>query len=93
MGRPEEAEAWWRRVKRTIRPEAEPVAALAVYHVRGRVELARGRDTDALAAFRAAERPRSSSAPVLWACSHRPRTFELAGKSSGSWEAASSGRV
>jgi LuxR family maltose regulon positive regulatory protein len=34
----------------------EPVAALAVYHVRGRVELARGRDTDALVAFRAAER-------------------------------------
>ena len=56
QGRPEEAEAWWRRVERTIRPEAEPVAALAVYHVRGRVELARGRDTDALAAFRAAER-------------------------------------
>src|SRR5205809_6717326 len=39
-GRPEEAEAWWRRVERTIRPEAEPVAVLAVYHVRGRVELA-----------------------------------------------------
>jgi LuxR family transcriptional regulator, maltose regulon positive regulatory protein len=56
QGRPEEAEAWWRRVERTIRPEAEPVAALAVYHVRGRVELARGRDTDALAAFRDAER-------------------------------------
>jgi LuxR family maltose regulon positive regulatory protein len=56
QGRPEEAEAWWRRVERTIRPEAEPVAALAVYHVRGRVELARGRDTDALAAFRTAER-------------------------------------
>ena len=56
QGRPEEAEAWWRRVERTIRPEAEPVAALAVYRVRGRVELARGRDTDALAAFRAAER-------------------------------------
>jgi LuxR family maltose regulon positive regulatory protein len=33
QGRPEEAEAWWRRVERTIRPEAEPVAALAVYHV------------------------------------------------------------
>ena len=56
QGRPEEAEAWWRRVERTIRPEAEPVAALAVYHVRGRVELARGRDTEALVAFRAAER-------------------------------------
>jgi LuxR family transcriptional regulator, maltose regulon positive regulatory protein len=56
QGRPEEAEAWWGRVERTIRPEAEPVAALAVYHVRGRVELARGRDSGALAAFRAAER-------------------------------------
>jgi LuxR family maltose regulon positive regulatory protein len=56
QGRPDEAETWWRCAERTIRPEAEPVAALAVYHVRGRVELARGRDTDALAAFRAAER-------------------------------------
>ena len=56
QGRHEEAEAWMQRVDRTIRPEAEPVVALAVYHVRGRLELARGRDAEALAAFQAAER-------------------------------------
>ncbi len=39
-----------------IRAEAEPAAALAVRYVRGLLELARGRDADALAAFQAAER-------------------------------------
>jgi LuxR family maltose regulon positive regulatory protein len=52
----EEAEAWLQRAERTIRPEAEPAAALGVCHIRGALELARGRDADALAAFRAAER-------------------------------------
>jgi LuxR family maltose regulon positive regulatory protein len=52
----EEAEAWLQRAERTIGPEAEPAAALGVCHIRGALELARGRDADALAAFRAAER-------------------------------------
>jgi LuxR family transcriptional regulator, maltose regulon positive regulatory protein len=56
QGQPELAQAWTRRVDRTIRPVSEPVAALAVYHVRGRLELVRGRGTDALAAFQSAER-------------------------------------
>jgi LuxR family maltose regulon positive regulatory protein len=56
QGRHQEADAWMQRVDRTIRPEAEPVVALAVYHVRGRLELARGRDAEALAAFAAAGR-------------------------------------
>ena len=56
QGRLEEAEPWVQRAERTVRAEAEPAAALAVHYVRGRLELARGRDADALAAFQAAER-------------------------------------
>jgi LuxR family transcriptional regulator, maltose regulon positive regulatory protein len=56
QGRVEEAEPWVQRAERTIRPEAEPVAALAACYLRGILELARRRNADALAAFRAAER-------------------------------------
>ena len=56
QGRPEEAEPWLQRAERTVRAEAEPAAGVAVHYVRGLLELARGRDADALAAFLAAER-------------------------------------
>jgi LuxR family maltose regulon positive regulatory protein len=56
QGRPEEAEAWIQRAERTVTEDAEPAARLAVQYFRGRLELGRGRDADALAAFRAAER-------------------------------------
>src|SRR6266702_625691 len=56
QGRPEEAEPWVQRAERTVRPDAEPAAGVRVRSVRGLLELARGRDADALAAFRAAER-------------------------------------
>jgi len=56
QGRPEEAEPWIQRAERTVRAEAEPAAGQAVHYVRGRLELVRGRDADALAAFLAAER-------------------------------------
>ncbi len=56
QGRPEEAEAWIQRAERTVTAEAEPAAGLAVHYIRGRLELARGRDADALAAFLAAGR-------------------------------------
>jgi LuxR family transcriptional regulator, maltose regulon positive regulatory protein len=55
QGRPEEAEAWMQRAERAVRAEAEPAAGLAVHYVRRILELARGRDADALAAFQAAE--------------------------------------
>jgi len=55
-GRPEEAEPWIQRAERTVKAEAEPAARLGVHYIRGVVELARGRDADVLAAFRAAER-------------------------------------
>ena len=44
------------RAERTVRAEAEPAAGVGVHYVRGVLELAHGRDADALAAFQAAER-------------------------------------
>ena len=56
QGRLQEAEPWIRRAQRTVREEAEPASALSLHYVRARLELARGRDQDAIAALRAAER-------------------------------------
>jgi LuxR family maltose regulon positive regulatory protein len=56
QGRPEEAEPWVQRAERSVRAEAEPAAGLGICYVRGLLELGRGRDADAVAAFRAAER-------------------------------------
>jgi len=56
QGRPDEAEPWVQRAERTVRADAEPADAVTVHYIRGLLELARGRDADALAAFRAAER-------------------------------------
>jgi LuxR family transcriptional regulator, maltose regulon positive regulatory protein len=55
-GQLEEAEPWIQRAERTVREEAEPAAALDLHWVRAQFELARGRENNALAAFRAAER-------------------------------------
>jgi LuxR family maltose regulon positive regulatory protein len=66
QGQPEEAEPWVQRAERTIRAEAEPAAGVGVHYVRGVLELAHGRDADALAAFQAAERlARPLAAPNL----------------------------
>src|SRR5690348_9470237 len=54
--RPEEAEPCIQRAERVLRAETEPGAVLGMHYTRGVLELARGRDTDALAAFQAAER-------------------------------------
>jgi LuxR family transcriptional regulator, maltose regulon positive regulatory protein len=56
QGRLEEAEPWVQRAERTLRAEAEPAVGLAIRSHRGLLELARGRDADALAAFQAADR-------------------------------------
>src|SRR5215467_8395547 len=56
QARLEEAEPWIERAERTVRAEAEPAVGLAIHHVRGWLELARGRDADALPAFQAADR-------------------------------------
>jgi LuxR family maltose regulon positive regulatory protein len=66
QGRVEEAEPWVERAERTLRAESEPAAGMAVYHVRGVLELVRGRYQDALAAFQAAEQlARNLAAPHL----------------------------
>jgi len=57
QGRAAEAEPWVQRAERTIRAEADSgTASMVVHHARGVLELARGQDADALAAFAAAER-------------------------------------
>jgi len=54
--RPGEAEPWVQRAERVLRAETEPAAVLGMHRARGMLELTRGRDADALAAFQAAER-------------------------------------
>jgi LuxR family transcriptional regulator, maltose regulon positive regulatory protein len=56
QGRPEEAEPWIQHAERTLRAEAEPAVGLAIRSQRGLLELARGQDAGALAAFQAADR-------------------------------------
>ena len=56
QGRLEEAEPWLARAGRALRAELEPAAGLVFHHARGMLELARGRDADAMAAFTAAEK-------------------------------------
>jgi LuxR family transcriptional regulator, maltose regulon positive regulatory protein len=56
QGRLEEAEPWIQHAERTVRAETEPATRQAVHYLRGMLELARGRDADALAAFDAVER-------------------------------------
>jgi LuxR family maltose regulon positive regulatory protein len=54
--RPGEAEPWVQRAERVLRADTEPAAVLGMHRARGVLELARGRDADALTAFQAAER-------------------------------------
>ncbi|HYZ53405.1 MAG TPA: LuxR C-terminal-related transcriptional regulator, partial [Streptosporangiaceae bacterium] len=56
QGRLEEAEPWLGHAERTLRAEAEPATGLLLHYARGGLELARGRDEEALRAFRAAGR-------------------------------------
>ncbi|MEV6057194.1 LuxR C-terminal-related transcriptional regulator [Streptomyces sp. NPDC052107] len=55
-GRLDEAEPWLERAEPAVRQEADPVIGLMLHYGRGLLELARGRDEDALAGFRSAER-------------------------------------
>jgi len=51
----DEAEPWVQRAERTLRAEAQPAERMLIAHVRGVLELARGQNAEALAAFRAVE--------------------------------------
>ena len=55
QGRLDEAEPWVQRAERTLTAEAQPATGHVIRYIRGLLELARGRDADALAALRAAE--------------------------------------
>jgi LuxR family transcriptional regulator, maltose regulon positive regulatory protein len=52
----DEAEALLNQAERALRDEVEPAAGVVLHQARGMLELARGHDGRALAAFRAAER-------------------------------------
>jgi LuxR family maltose regulon positive regulatory protein len=56
QGRLEETEAWTEHAERTLPEEVEPAAGLLLRHVRGGLELARGRNPEALVALQSAER-------------------------------------
>ena len=52
----DEADRWFARAHATLRPDAHPAVGLMLHHARGNLELARGRNPEALADYRAAER-------------------------------------
>jgi LuxR family maltose regulon positive regulatory protein len=56
QGRLESAEQWLGRAEHALDVEVHPAAGVMLYGARGLLELARGRNDDALASFRAAER-------------------------------------
>jgi LuxR family maltose regulon positive regulatory protein len=56
QGRLDEAASWLEQAERVVRQEADPVSALVLHYTHGLLELARGRDKEALSAFRPAER-------------------------------------
>ena len=56
QGRLEQATSWLDRAERAARPEVQPAEGIMAQHARGALELACGREHEALAAFRAAER-------------------------------------
>src|SRR5206468_12702728 len=55
-GRFEEAEYWLERAEQVLRPDVEPAAELLLHVVRGELLSAKGRDEEAIDAFRASER-------------------------------------
>jgi LuxR family maltose regulon positive regulatory protein len=74
QARLQEAERWIERAERATRTETEPAAAIVTRYVRGALELARGRNAEALAALSTAERlARLLAAPTYFI----PRTRAL----------------
>ncbi len=56
QGRLEEAEPWLEHAERAVTAEVEPATGLLLHYARGFLELARGREKEALEAFRAVDR-------------------------------------
>jgi LuxR family maltose regulon positive regulatory protein len=78
QGRLAEAEPWLDRAGQTLRTEAEPAAGMYFHYMRGLLELARGRNEEALSAFQAAERLASTLVtPHTLATRLRARMLQL----------------
>ena len=60
QGRLDEGERWLEKAERLVRAEGEPTTVMTLHLARGILEVARGREREALAVFRAAERPAES---------------------------------
>ena len=56
QGRLDEAEPWLEHAERAVTAEVEPATGLLLHYARGFLELARGREKEALDAFRAVDR-------------------------------------
>src|SRR5207253_766020 len=56
QGRFDEAEHWLERAEQVLRPDVEPAAELLLHLLRGALLSAKGRDEEAIDAFRASER-------------------------------------
>ena len=77
QGRLEEAEPWLERADATLRTEVEPAAGMSLRYARAVLELARGRNQEALAAFRDAEKLAAALAgPHTWVTSMRSRMLQ-----------------
>ena len=60
LGRFDEGEQWLARAQRALRPEVSPGTELAAHHARGLLRFGQGRVSDALDAFRSAEKMQAS---------------------------------
>ena len=77
QGRLDEAEPWLERAERTLRTEVEPAAGMSLRYARAVLELARGRDQEALAAFQDAEKLAAALAgPHTFVTSMRSRMLQ-----------------
>jgi LuxR family maltose regulon positive regulatory protein len=56
LGRFDKAERWLARTRGAMQPDGEPGTELLIHHARGLLRLAQGRDEEAIAAFREAQR-------------------------------------
>jgi len=77
QGRLDEAEPWLKRADHTLRTEVEPAAGMSLRYARAVLELARGRDQEALAAFQDAEKLAGALArPHIFVTSMRSRMLQ-----------------
>jgi LuxR family transcriptional regulator, maltose regulon positive regulatory protein len=71
-----EAESWLQQAERTLRSEAHPSTGMAIRFARGDLEMVRGRNAEALAAYQASERF-ANRLPTLSPLVKALRAFQL----------------